>query len=198
MSSYWAGYSGAGLMLNRSEFSGFLEKYMDKNPMQAEDLEEYLTEEMDEEVDEGLIPAVECVDLDEICFLKSIHAGEKIPNLQKDAADHIGKVMYFCGLSEDNVEGVMMWPFRRPDGRKNVNVEQPDGTWEYAESHSKDSDCCILWSENEFCGPEVFDKPAYRSYEEFVQEFKDNLEAYLPEDFDWDAHLGFISYAAYA
>ena len=32
----------------------------------------------------------------------------------------------------------------------------------------------------------------------FVSEFKNKLEAFLPEDFDWDAHIGIYSYACYA
>lgn len=47
-------------------------------------------------------------------------------------------------------------------------------------------------------GMDCFDRKAYGSYEEFVDEFKDKLAAHLPEGFDWESHIGIYLYAAYA
>lgn len=192
MSSYWAGYSGTGLVLNRGEFTAFLSSYMEKNPVQAQDLEKHL---------EG--DTVEEYGLEEICFLKSVHAGEDIKDLQANEDKHQDKAMYFTELTDDNIEGCRLWPFFRPDGRMNVREEKPDGYWEEAASRNpmlepEEGSCYVIWSERDFCSPAVFERPAYGSYEEFKQEFKDSMGAYLPEGFDWDAHLGYLSYACYA
>nr|WP_317439871.1 hypothetical protein [uncultured Enterocloster sp.] len=47
-------------------------------------------------------------------------------------------------------------------------------------------------------GFDTFNEKPYASYEALRQEFKDKLERYLPDDFDWDAHIGRFRYAAYA
>lgn len=187
MSSYWAGYSGAGLVLKENEFAAFLEKYKEKNPSMAESLKEALENE----------------ELGEYWFLKSKHAGEAVGGLQDMNDENIGKAMIFCELSDDCIDGLTFWPFYRPDGRMNVMEEKPDDEWEDQEMHhpmweSGECKCYVIWSEKDFTSPRVFERPAYGSYGEFVQEFKDSMEAYLPEDFDWNAHLGYMSYACYA
>lgn len=194
MSSYWAGYAGTGLVLNQEEFSAFLEKYMEKNPVQAENLDEYLEGEN-----------LDVASLDDICFLKSVNAGEEIRDLQDNAAEYADKVLYFSEMSNDNVEGFRFWPFYRHDGRMNVPIKRPEGGWEDAEYRNPmwESDdvghsCYVIWSAKDLTSPRVFEQPAYTSYEEFVQEFKDDLAAYLPDAFDWNAHLGYMSYACFA
>lgn len=44
---------------------------------------------------------------------------------------------------------------------------------------------------------EIF-KGSYHSMDEIIDEFKEKLEDYLPKDFNWEAHIGFIQYAIYA
>lgn len=44
----------------------------------------------------------------------------------------------------------------------------------------------------------AFDEKPYASYQNFIQEFKDKVGGYLQEDFNWNAHLGNLTYAAYA
>lgn len=62
----------------------------------------------------------------------------------------------------------------------------------------REHDCYAIFAEHNRYSGRAFLMPPYSSYKEFVQEFKDKLEKYLPEDFDWDGHLGCFSYAAYA
>lgn len=188
MSSYWAGYSGTGLVLKEDEFEKFLEKYKEKNPSMAESLEE----------------AREDIPLEEYRFLKSAYAGEVIEDLQDtDDAETIRKTTEFCELTDDCIDGLAFWPFFRPDGRMNIMEQKPDGEWEDDEMHhpmweAGECSCYVIWSERSFTSPKVFIRPAYNSYEDFVQEFKDAVGAYLPDDFDWNAHLGYMSYACYA
>lgn len=187
MSSYWAGYSGTGLVLNQSEFNSMLKAYKDKNPEQAANI--------DEVMENGSI-----YDFD---FIRSIYAGEPISDLEDSEGKCTGKLTDVCELSDDNVDGVTFWPFYRPDGRMNVNYEKEDGSWDTAiYSHpiwaSKDEACYVFWSDKDMSSPRAFEQKPYESYDAFVKEFKDKLAAYLPEDFDWNAHLGYLSYACYA
>ena len=46
-------------------------------------------------------------------------------------------------------------------------------------------------------GPMSFVRKPYDSYEDFVDEFRRKMGQYLPEDFDWDAHIGRFNYSAY-
>lgn len=39
--------------------------------------------------------------------------------------------------------------------------------------------------------PDIFDDKPY-TYDELVQEFVDKFGAYLPDNFDWDSHIGII------
>lgn len=188
MSSYWAGYSGTGLVLDSSELEDMLETYRDKNPAEADII--------DDMIDEG--------DFNEIKFIKGIHAGEEMPGLQDDKNhDYDGKTASLYELSDDNASGVTFWPFYRPNGTMNLNEKLADGTWNEADySHpawsDKNNTCYICFSEKDMNSPKAFEETPYATYDAFVQEFKDKWAAYLPEDFDWNAHLGYLSYACYA
>ena len=39
---------------------------------------------------------------------------------------------------------------------------------------------------------------SFDRYYELVQNYKDTIGEYLPEDFDWESHIGFFQCAAYA
>lgn len=58
--------------------------------------------------------------------------------------------------------------------------------------------CYVVFSDKSMDSLSAFTKRPYESYEDLVQEFKNKLECYLPEDFNWDEHIGRFSYAAYA
>ncbi len=187
MSSYWAGYSGTGLVLNGKEFDKFLENYKERNPEQVENLDEVIE-------DKGM---------EEVKFIKSVQAGKHFENLQEDE-EHDLPVFYFTVMDNGSIDGFALWPFFRPDGRMNISEKKQDGSYEHPIMRhpmwedDKDERCYVLFSERDFTSPKVFMRPAYASYEEFKQEFILQVGGYLPEDFDWDAHLGYFSYACYA
>ncbi|MBQ6857620.1 MAG: hypothetical protein IJO13_11025 [Lachnospiraceae bacterium] len=62
----------------------------------------------------------------------------------------------------------------------------------------RDKNLYVVFSDKDMMSVESFEKKRYDSYEELVQEFKDKLQNYLPDDFEWDIHIGNFSYAAYA
>lgn len=171
MSSYWAGYSGTGLVLTVPEFNKMLKQYKEKNPDQSEIID----------------TAIENGDLNETGFIMS-------------ATD---KTFTVFELSDDDVAGVTFFPFYRSDGRENVTEKKEDGKWEYLESNYpiwdlNEDRCYFLFSDKDMNSVKAFDEKPYASYQDFVQEFKNKIGGYLPENFDWDAHLGNLTYAAYA
>lgn len=187
MSSYWAGYAGTGLVFKQSEFDEMLKVYMEKNEGEREAVEN---------IEDGGI-------IDELAFIKSVHAGESMPGLQDDTEKYRDKITHICELTDDNVDGFTFWPFYNPDGKMNVNRELENGDWESAKRYhpiweSGADRCYVSWSKKDMTGPRAFDEKPYESYEAFVNEFKEKWAAYLPEDFNWDAHLGYMSYACYA
>lgn len=187
MSSYWTGYAITGLVLSSAEFNAMLEVYKKKNP-EWKNIEEVME-------DYG----IDCTR-----FIMSQYAGESMPGLQDDTDGRYDeKFTYFDELSNDNVDGATFWPFYKPDGSMNLNQMTEDGKWESAlQSHpiwdSEADVCYVIESDEDMCSPQAFESKPYNSYQDFVQEFKNKIGGYLPEDFDWDAHLGYLAYAAYA
>lgn len=45
---------------------------------------------------------------------------------------------------------------------------------------------------------EILSGRSYKTLDELVQDYKDTIGEYLPEDFDWESHIGFFQCAAYA
>lgn len=97
-------------------------------------------------------------------------------------------------LSHEN-DGMTFWPFmkKNKDGKYEPNVG-PHLVYNVMRSEN----CYVIFSDKNLDDVRSFFEMRYPSYEVFKQEFKDKMEAYLPKDFDWDAHLGNFSYAAYA
>lgn len=97
----------------------------------------------------------------------------------------------FCVYCADDgcCEGFRLWPFR-VDGKPNTEYD--------TSSSFGSSNVFVIDADRQLDGVEVFGNPPYASYEEFVSEFVEKLGAYLPENFDWNAHIGLYSYACYA
>lgn len=185
MSDYWAGGFGTGLYLSSDEFDNFVKTYKGKNPHDGAALD----------------VAIEYGGLGEFRFLRSDRISEPVPFLQEsEDPDIITMSFLFDELNGDNVSGLEIWPFYRKDGTMNVRVAA-DGSRQDLEScrpmDAMPDLCYVLWGEKDMCGPEAFDKKPYDSYGDFVKEFQDKLSAYLPEDFDWNAHIGNITFASY-
>lgn len=102
-------------------------------------------------------------------------------------------------VSTDSCEGMYFIPFMH-EGTVNKTKFADNGdiiqAIETRNLHGRDS-YVVYADKNRFYGDGVFSSP-YASYQEMKQEFMDKLEKYLPEDFDWDAHIGAFSYAQYA
>lgn len=158
--SYWAAYSGQGLVLNLREFNEFQEKYLssvNNGDKGIKELGEYYDGEKT---------------IDEVHFTK--------PGTD-DA-------FMFFEVDDGSCEGFRLFNYRI-DGKKNDKWKQADVPM---------NNVYVLDAERQMDGMDCFDRQAYPSYEAFVQEFKDKMAAYLPEKFNWDAHIGHYSYACFA
>lgn len=170
MSSYWAGYSGIGMILNETEVIQFLHQYnMCHNTN---------------------------FDIDDMPFEEPLKAGRIVPNPgastinPEDATTH-ASIFHMTHLSQDDCEGITFIPYRKPNGAINV---QDEHSYFQLMLH----DTYIIFSTYRPSGPLSIEFTPYHGYQDICMEFKNKCQTYLPKDFDWDAHIGEIWYAAYA
>lgn len=103
---------------------------------------------------------------------------------------------YVVDITDDDTDGSYFIPFMY-EGKLNTSKYQ-GGNGVFGISMRSETPLYVIFSDKQLGGPESFEKRPYNSYDEFVQEFKDKIGSYLPDNFDWDSHLGNFSYAQYA
>lgn len=175
MSQFWTGYHGTGLMLSRHEYIEMLKKYVKKATKRGNDLEMiniYINEGED------------YICMDEYDFIRS---------------DKNGK-FYVYEYDSFTYSGFYFSPFF-VDGKENVSVSGAGEEYrEFVDEEIdiEDEPVYFILADKNLCSASVFRERPYDSYEAFKEEFVNKVGAYLPEDFDWDAHLGNFRVAAYA
>lgn len=179
MSDYYAGYHGSGLKLNEEEYIAFRKKYLEvmryyrKNITEKDDFAETFDD-----------TASECG------YIRSAAAYRYISKKEfqeSDPFDHF----YITKILTDDCDGMQFDPYFH-NGRPNLP------TSDYVAYDLRGQNSYVAFSDFNLDDVQAFFGMPYKSYEEFVQEFKDKFQKYLPDDFDWDAHIGRFSYAAYA
>lgn len=65
-------------------------------------------------------------------------------------------------------------------------------------SHSEKNDAIIIWSDKSMMPWEILNGNSYKSTDDIIEEFKEKLATYLPDDFNWKSHIGFIEFAVFA
>ena len=127
-------------------------------------------------------------DLESMAFVISKFAGTVA---LKDRTFHVTQ------LSDSFVDaqGVVLSPIYRKDGTPNISADlECKDVYPMADSDR----CYFLSSDKCMTGAKAFEEKPYDSYQDFVQEFKDKAAGYLPDDFNWNAHLGNLYYAVFA
>lgn len=178
MSSYWKGYYGTGLVLSQTEYDAFIAQYLQSNRLSHT--------EFDDALEDGLL----C----EYAFIKSKYSHDTETHMIVQEQD---KIFYIAEILTDNCDGMCLTPYR-VHGKPNLPLVNGKPSKDYRAKDLRFENCYVIFSDQDVDGPSAFEHPVYASYDEFVQEFKDKLEAYLPPDFDWDEHIGRFSYACYA
>ena len=100
-------------------------------------------------------------------------------------------------ILRDDCDGMWFVPYRS-HGKPNLYHKNKDGYDSREEYNLRSENLYVVFSDHTMDGPSAFVKIPYRTYEDLINEFKEKLVGYLPEDFDWDKHIGMFSYAAYA
>ena len=106
------------------------------------------------------------------------------------------KRFFITELLTDENDGMYLYPYMN-DGHPNICNEEQD--WSAKAYNLRSYNLYVMFSDKALDSPKAFfGKPIYSSYEELSNEFKNKIGAYLPADFDWDSHIGSLSYAAFA
>lgn len=185
MSSYWAGYAGTALVLSNDEFQAMMKAYREKNPKDMELLEaehgyDYNT------------------DYDRAELLRSAFHG-KYTRANLKPEENTDKYTSPVMINDSCCDGATLTPFYI-NGKKNVTEynQQHEPTQFQQYTIFPDETVWAFFSDKAMNGVDAFDEKPYASYQDFVQEFKDKLQTYLPHHFDWDNHIGYFTYACYA
>lgn len=177
MSSYYAAYFGSALVLREKEYSQMIKNYEAKVVTR---LRKTLQEDFfNMREDEGCL-------IREYSFIRSNNMGED-PNdvLESESSKTFGII----DISPDDCDGMYLLPYLN-NGKLH---------WEHDTGIDLRSEkLYAIFSDFQLDSPLAFIAKPYESYDNFVDEFKEKLKEYLPDDFDWDSHIGCFSYSCYA
>ena len=194
MSEWNAGYYGSGLRLNEEEFIRFFERYLALNPKEPKMAMEYFVSVATYDPEEAFELTAEAVQ--DCGYIPSNLAGTEIamdPESEK-------RFVIVRIQNDDIYDGMRFMPYR-VNGKFNVpyitageeKSENPEFV-NWIDLRSETS--YMVFSDRDLDGPMSFVRKPYDSYEDFVDEFRRKMGQYLPEDFDWDAHIGRFNYSA--
>ena len=101
------------------------------------------------------------------------------------------KLSFFVtDVNPDYADGMYFIPFKCPDGSFNIHDKCISYAW-------REPGVYAIFSEHAMDSAEAFIKNPYPTYDDLVQEFKNKLLGLVPDDFNWDAHIGRFSYATF-
>lgn len=169
MSSNWYAESGTALILDEEETIEFCKKY----------LKEICERDMVKVPD--AYTAVE--ELGEQALIRSKYKHEQADS---SSIEEVDEKHFRISMYEDEMSGGIFYPFEC-DERCGE-----DDCFELYEGYYG-----IFFTDKSTLPQKIF-KGTYHSMDEIIDEFKEKLEDYLPKDFNWKAHIGFIQYAIYA
>ena len=180
-------FDDSGLRLSEEEYNAFLKQYMCVNGFSKRDVVQIFAETSNFDYADDEVDGLYAEALDECGYKKSVLAGQNVPftksnHFRIDAfspadSEAMSFAPYFCN-GKPNL----------PCYNANNREEYVDRDY-FCEDLSSES-VYIAFSDRCFNDTYAFERKPYASYEEFVREFKDKFEKYLPKEFDWDAHLG--------
>lgn len=195
MSEWNAGYYGSGLRLNEEEFMSFFKRYLTLNPKELKMAIEYFAPGATCDQEEAFELTAEA---DQDCgYVPSNLAGTEIA-MDPESEKRFGIVKI---QNDDIYDGMRFMPYR-VNGKFNVPYitagEEKSKNPEFVDWIDLRSETSyMVFCDRDLDGPMSFVKKPYDSYEDFVDEFRRKMGQYLPEDFDWDAHIGRFNYSAY-
>lgn len=183
MSSYWGATYGVGLILNTKEYEDFIKQYEQicvplLNETETNEFESIKTDD---------------IPIDEIAFVKSETALEHkctnktIPNAS-DRATIRATRFYMSHYTKDESEGLFYLPLNTWD---ETTPELMGRLWE-------DDDAYIVWFNGPISLHHMISHETCVTESELTTNFYDSLVAYLPKNFDYEAHIAELSYCTFA
>ena len=195
MSEWNAGYYGSGLRLNEEEFMSFFKRYLALNPKEPKMAIEYFAPGATCDQEEAFELTAEA---DQDCgYVPSNLAGTEIA-MDPESEKRFGIVR----IPDDDIyDGMRFMPYR-VNGKFNVPYvivdEEKSKNPEFVDWIDLRAETSyMVFCDRDLDGPMSFVKKPYDSYEDFVDEFRRKMGQYLPEDFDWYAHIVRFNYSAY-
>lgn len=173
MSQNWAAYHGIAMVLNEKEFNDFLDRYCKKQNLTRKTL---LCE----------------IDFNTFAETPFKASNPDVPNF------------YITEINNDICEGASLYPMMSSENSVNMPIYDQNGKLkssvivnDYDLGHQN---CYAIFADKDITSGTIFLGPEYRynTYDELLTEFKNKMKDYLPDDFDWNIHIGDFSYAAYA
>lgn len=97
------------------------------------------------------------------------------------------------------------YPFQPCVGDKefyvvNVLTDDNDGMRSVIVENLRNQDSFVFFTDEDMTSGSYLDGKTkqYHSFQDVLTEFQNKMKDYLPEDFNWDSHIGDFSYACYA
>lgn len=180
-------FDDVGLKLNKAEYNAFLEQYLKVNSFSKRDVVQIFAEASSFDYADDEVDALYKEALNECGYKKSVFVGQNA-SFTKNNYFHID------AFTLADSEAMSFAPYFR-NGKLNLPCYSANNRREYVDrdyfcEELSSEDCYIAFADRGFNDAYVFERKPYASYNEFVQEFKDKFEKYLPKNFDWNAHLG--------
>ena len=181
MSEYWSATSGTVLVFPKEEAMDFFTRYL---------LETYRKDGVtDEDID--FISSMISDYGSDFYFLRSAYRQSLLEDFRSlescvnemTAAEHTKELFDCVEYCEEKCSGGMLYPFKKPARGKFVDVKE--GSY-------------IIYTDKSTRPQDLLGDEGYKSTEEIVKEFKEKLAAYVPDDFDWESHIGFFQCASFA
>lgn len=178
MSQYFSAVSGMAVVFSPKEVTEFLTRYL---------LETY---KKDGVTDDDVNYITDCVS-DSFYLIRSKYRFDFIkefPSIEKCMDDNIiekhkNKLFKCIEYNENSCSGGILYPLSRFVCEQFVDVN--DGSY-------------VIYTDKSTRPQDLFAKDGYKTIDEIVEEFKEKLAAYVPDDFDWESHIGFFQCAAFA
>lgn len=179
MSSYYTNYFGhifeLKLILRENEFHDFLKRYEELNGING----------IEKEINTYYEDAI-----DEYCFIQSDCAGEYIED-DDVPPRHTFRIMEFP--IEESKDMVFI-PYMS-NGKRNMYWTEWVINLDYVQYKMGAEAVYLIGSDKIVNNLVIYDGENRRFYYmELLDEFKRKMERYLPDDFDWDKHIGRLVY----
>lgn len=195
MSSYWSAMTGTALVLSSVEYNTMMLNYLKttfKPDANTDDVKQYI--ESCEELSND-VPVIKASCQDVIkplyptmdAFLNKIQNDAYNPNNDTSITKNL---VYFDRYNTDEYSGGIFYPIDTSDNEKFNGHKVP--------YHDVDNDSEILYTKFSTIFMDLLTTKHYTSVNDIVNEFKDAVGSYLPDDFDWEKHIGEFMCAAYA